>query len=1054
MTASLTRLSESAAVQLALRQVDSELLARELTGDANIFSGMDSVARLRVASIVSLNQLFADSTNDFLHIVSLEPTRLPPAETAMPVFRKWAAYLDALFESGQNPSPDELLFFAASGTLANRQIEVRSVLREPQSRATLNSVSAETKPQNWIRWVRESISSAIVFLVMQDDHQDVAKAGLLIKRLSDNQKLFEDTWLQAVSRPSHNALCLLGLYHLAQAVSRVSEFLLIGSIGKNGRTVHDFAPELGRLLTRAEEYICASGDLETLFWLDMAGLSLIRLRSDSIWVQATGISERLDTLIMELASSGRHQPVFSLLPSQQEAIRQSLLDPSRVAIVLQMPTSAGKTLLAEFAIVQAFEAYKRNARVVYVVPTRALATQIRRTLTEDLQPLGISVSAAGSAFEEDPYELNLLEDTDGVVVATPEKLDLMLRSHPEWFDTLRLIVVDEAHLLKDHERGVRLELLLANIRREQPKARLLLLTPFMENSREIANWLGDAKSTSIDVHWRPSRIILGLCKIAGTGKKRAIKIEWKEPYDPQRSPNPTTISTNVSSKDVNSSLDKVVYLASRFRSIGTILAMFGLSRTDAEAAASRVADEREKLGSKLNPALRMAIALAKNDYGPDSLLARCLERGVAFHHSALSPTLRYLIEDQIRNKLIRFVAATSTLAQGMNFPVSMILVHSVDRPYGKGAFSPSEFWNIAGRAGRTGMVDRGIVLFVNPQHEEKWHKYSKALSEPLTSALLQIIGKASNVDSLKDMYREFPECRPLLQYLAHAAANLSPGEAIVNLEELLRSSLASRQAKSAIESQALRSVARKYLTEIMGKPKGYLKAADQTGLGSFSFDSLFAAISGDPLLRAGPSEVLGQKQNGILHLVEALRWLPELSLGLTMGEGTMDTAAIANVVQGWMDGKTIYELSSVFPGDDEAIRGRRAATYLNSQVSQNMAWGAHAYLRSWLMRQPEDSAAISSSDRMLAAYLQYGVHSPEGTIASLLGVPRQFAEATGVEFRRVNGQLKPEDANKFKDFMNSADETLWASIVKGSTMSETIDPGDVRSVWREMNGLR
>jgi len=95
-----------------------------------------------------------------------------------------------------------------------------------------------------------------------------------------------------------------------------------------------------------------------------------------------------------------------------------------------MPTSTGKTLLAEFAIAQAFEAYKGQARVVYLTPTRALATQIRRTLSEDLRPLGIDVSTAGSAFEEDPYELNLLQMSDGVVVATPEKMDLMLRAHP------------------------------------------------------------------------------------------------------------------------------------------------------------------------------------------------------------------------------------------------------------------------------------------------------------------------------------------------------------------------------------------------------------------------------------------------------------------------------------------------------------------------------------------------------------------------------------------------------------------------------------------------
>src|SRR5262249_39165078 len=158
---------------------------------------------------------------------------------------------------------------------------------------------------------------------------------------------------------------LLGFYHLAEAVRRVSEFLLAGTVTTNGRPVNDVLAELRRLLVRAEEYFALNGDSEKSLWLLAAGVGLVSLRESSIWIQSRGISEQIDRLLGELTQFGRPHPVFSLFPSQQEALRKAFLDRHKVAIVLQMPTSAGKTLLAEFAIAQTFDVYRGVTRVAY-----------------------------------------------------------------------------------------------------------------------------------------------------------------------------------------------------------------------------------------------------------------------------------------------------------------------------------------------------------------------------------------------------------------------------------------------------------------------------------------------------------------------------------------------------------------------------------------------------------------------------------------------------------------------------------------------------------------
>jgi len=1043
----LHSLYDTERIREIIRDLDAAKLAKDL--EASVDVKVESVpAALRVAAIAAITDLAGDESLDFW--LRRQPGTVTEGieERAKQVFIQWNSYLDSLVEVDQYPDIDDLTLFSFSGLLARRPNEVRDFLRRPTPRKWLDDLKAAIPELPWLEQVRSYVSSAVLFVVRQESHADIQSAGETIRHLAELQRQVEAGWLEQQNNQQREALKLISFYHVGQAVLRTSEFLLVGSVVTDGRSVSDFGAELRRLLVRAEEFLQTTSDWEALLWLKSVGMTLVELRESSIWVQAKGISERIDRLIHELTKVGRSQPIFSLLPSQQDALRQSLLDSSRIAIILQMPTSAGKTLLAEFSIVQTFDAYRGRARVVYVVPTRALATQVRRTLTEDLGPLGISVSAAGSAFEEDPYELQLLQDTDGVVVATPEKLDLMLRAHFDWFNDLRLVVIDEAHLLGNGDRGVRLELLLANIRRELPEARLLLLTPFMDNANQIAAWLSQSRGQSISVHWRPAKIVLGMAEISGRKPNRKLTVEWTNPFGDN--PKPLSIPVSVSSQETQSNTDRIVFLAKRFSRLGTTLAMFSASPAEAEKAASKFAEQQEVFPSgQLTPQLKVGIALARHEYGKDSRLAYCLERGVAFHHSALSPIMRYLTEDQVRAKTINFVAATSTLAQGMNFPVATVLVHSVHKPQGKGNFSSGEFWNIAGRAGRVGLVEKGLVIFSQKSHQEHLDRYSRELTESIQSALLLILDKLSPNESLKDLYRNYSELRPFIQYLAHSAANSSPASAMANLEELIQQSLANRQVRSSVEARKLRDVSRRYLQELTRKKTGFLKVVDSTGLGSFSFEQLYATLQNDSVLKSGPQEILSRREEGLYHLIDALRSLPELELAVGMGEGQMNVQSVANLVQGWIDGKQAHELADVFSGNDNETKVRQAAKYLHGTVSQTMSWGAHAYLRGWLMGRDSET---DPSDAMLATYIQYGVHTPEAGLASLLGVPRPFAEAFSEEYRRRFGQLKPSDASQFKAFVESADEQQWNAIAERAEV-ESINPSEVRRVVRQMQGL-
>lgn len=112
-------------------------------------------------------------------------------------------------------------------------------------------------------------------------------------------------------------------------------------------------------------------------------------------------------------------------------------------------------------------------------------------MRNDFIDLDINVDIAIPFADIDPLEEELLlQDTD-VLVTTPEKLDVLLRNDHPSVENLRLVVVDEAHNLADSSRGSKLELLLSNLRRENRNLRVLLLSPFIRNAKEIATWLGD-----------------------------------------------------------------------------------------------------------------------------------------------------------------------------------------------------------------------------------------------------------------------------------------------------------------------------------------------------------------------------------------------------------------------------------------------------------------------------------------------------------------------------------------------------------------------------------
>ena len=123
--------------------------------------------------------------------------------------------------------------------------------------------------------------------------------------------------------------------------------------------------DIARKLTQTERYKSIFGIIES---------DLYRLIDNSIWTGTTW-QEKVKLLCQQKGESG----MLELLPSQREAMSKKLFDVAANAIVLQMPTSAGKTLLAEFNIAVT-KSLLPQSKVVYIVPSRALVNQVHHDL--------------------------------------------------------------------------------------------------------------------------------------------------------------------------------------------------------------------------------------------------------------------------------------------------------------------------------------------------------------------------------------------------------------------------------------------------------------------------------------------------------------------------------------------------------------------------------------------------------------------------------------------------------------------------------------------------
>lgn len=399
---------------------------------------------------------------------------------------------------------------------------------------------------------------------------------------------------------------------------------------------------------------------------------------------------------LQLLPSGPRS-VFWLWPSQEGALEAGLFSRDRFAV--SMPPSAGKTFLAELKIVQRIANTEKLA--FYVVPLNALARQAQTELSNRLRraPLRMNVRVLTGAYELSDEDLAAAGVQESVIITTPEKLDGLLRNIDredvkEMFDRADLFVFDECQNIGSGKRGVTLELLIERIRVLKPDAAILGSAAFFSNIEQFSEWLGDGSSHYID-DWRPTRR-----QVASWTKENGLLIDrhW-------------LVSDYLRSGDNSRDVTRIAIDLQRvYRNVLVV----NTSRDAAEKSAESLAKEVSKLDTPFlsgqeTRRLQILAETIREDIHPQARLADYVGYGVAYHHARLPANVKSQIEDYIADGTLKLVAATTTLAQGVNFPIRCIILPSIyiGGPNPMGAL---DIQNIVGRAGRAGVSTTGQVI--------------------------------------------------------------------------------------------------------------------------------------------------------------------------------------------------------------------------------------------------------------------------------------------------------------------------------------------------------
>ncbi|CAK7219412.1 ATP-dependent RNA helicase mtr4 [Sporothrix curviconia] len=421
------------------------------------------------------------------------------------------------------------------------------------------------------------------------------------------------------------------------------------------------------------------------------------------------------------AEPAREYP-FELDPFQSLAIASIEREES---VLVSAHTSAGKTVVAEYAIAQCF---KRNQRVIYTSPIKALSNQKFRDFMGEFGDVGLMTGDI------------TINPTASCLVMTTEILRSMLYRGSEIMREVAWVVFDEIHYMRDKSRGVVWEETIILL---PDKVRYVFLSATIPNAFQFAEWIAKIHRQACHVvytDFRPTPLqnycfpaggdgILLVVDERGVFKEKNFNtamalVEQNKGADPA-DPNAKQVGRGKNKKinkgggsESTSDIYKIIRMIMKKNFHPVIV--FNFSKRECEMLALKISgmnfnnESEQQLVTKVFENAIDTLSEADRELSQITHLLPLLRKGIGVHHSGLLPILKEIVEILFQENLIKVLFATETFSIGLNMPARTVVFTQVRKFDGVSMrpLTSSEYIQMSGRAGRRGLDDRGIVIMM------------------------------------------------------------------------------------------------------------------------------------------------------------------------------------------------------------------------------------------------------------------------------------------------------------------------------------------------------
>ncbi|MFM5346393.1 DEAD/DEAH box helicase [Aeromonas veronii] len=497
---------------------------------------------------------------------------------------------------------------------------------------------------------------------------------------------------------------------LSKAFNFILEYVLSGNESYLGTAIE--------YIEDVKEISSIDDDPVTWWIARLLKLLIFKFKKYSFWSVLPNLIEHEKTEMYVTQLALREPSIIEMFFAQYNAVRAMS---NSSDIVLSLPTSSGKTRVAEIAILDSL-VKKPSSKVLYLAPFRSLSYEVEESMEKVFSPLGFTTTFLYGGGQYSKLDKTLIENSN-VIIATPEKAKAIIRADESIADSIDLLIIDEGHLLGADERLIKIELFIEELKHHIRKndGKIVLLSAVLPNAKDISKWISNDENNIYETDKTIANKRFGIVRWT---KSQNINIEWlSEPKSFNKNFVEKFLPPKAKSKYFpNDKSEGVASVALKLSKSGTVLLFIAQARYVVPNA-TRVFKAMGRKATKhvyINLNLFDTFRLACNEAGAEDIY-KLAEYGILCHYGKLPTEVRVLIEQLMRTEKVKVIVSTSSLGQGVNIGISTVIFADVFMNHqNEKRIDSKDFWNIAGRAGRAFSDIEGKVLYCID--ETKWSK--------------------------------------------------------------------------------------------------------------------------------------------------------------------------------------------------------------------------------------------------------------------------------------------------------------------------------------------